>query len=372
MVKSIYLNVLTATSFLAIVGCVNTDAEALLNPIDLELKEHFLPLDSVTTSNNEFYQVLETDSGTYFTFLNPLVLAIYTYDLDKRELVKTIPLEKDGPNGLGEKVMSYQIISKDSIILHSYYKRSLILINEHGQVLKKYPLYTDSIDHFPRTGDGAGIQKIGHQLFLNSGMGCSTEEPENFSTQIAIDLNDSTITEILPLSSSYRAKKNNFWPRKYCDLFSTYTDSLKGLVYSFAGDESIYYYDTNDTLTSVPFGKGKLGNQRPIPFGKFPKDAMSEFVTFLSYNRFGRIHYDRYRQLLIRSFHNRTPNELIEENILRTESALIVANEKMEVLGEAQLSGDHELFFTQEGLHQVLFNSNREDSLEIRLYEYNF
>lgn len=356
-----------------VMGCANGVDTPKLDKLELKLTDNFfLPLDSVTTSNNLFYQVLETDSSTYLTFLNPLVNALYTYDLKRRSIVRVLPIAKEGPNGLGHRVTSFQIISADSILFHSYYRRSLYLTNGQGVVQKTYPLHGDTLEYYPESRAGAGFIRYGSKVFINSGMGCSTTTPELFKTQLIIGLHDSLFNEFLPLPISYKTKRNTFWPKKYCQLYSSFDPDSKRIIYGFAGDENLYFYNMEDDIVQVPMGTGYLGNQKAIPLSRFPGDPMGEFKAFLTYNRFGRVHFDPYRNLILRTFYYRTSDELLAENILRSRASLIVANKQMEILGEAELKGSDEIFFTREGMHQVLFNSGREDSLEIQVYEVVF
>ena len=377
-IKKIIFLTLLVGSVASLFGVMSSSDESAPERVKLkalalkQVDSFFLPLDSVTTSNNEFYQYLETDSGAYLTFLNPLVNSLYFYNLDQRALVKKVPLAKRGPNGMGSLLSSYEIISPDTILFHSRNQRRLYVTNGQGKVLKRYPLYKEGLDVYPSSRRGAGIKKIGNKVYLNNDLGCSTDNARLSMMQMSLDLTDGSLNEFLSLPEAYETEKKTYWPRKLCHLYSTFDANTNQMVYSFPGNEEVVKYDLDQSYESLTTGSGYLGNPKAIHISRFPADPMSEFKSFLGYNRYGRIHVDPYNELFLRSYYYKTPQEQLDQNILRTKSSLIIFDKENNMLGEAELIGAHELFFTKAGMHQVLFNSNIEDSLEIRVFDYNF
>jgi hypothetical protein len=76
------------------------------------------------------------------SILNKSTGVIYYYDLTSGKLLETLPIEKEGPNGIGtnlSQIMHFDI-SEDSIVIINNWDQRFYLLNKQGQVLNKYDL----------------------------------------------------------------------------------------------------------------------------------------------------------------------------------------------------------------------------------------
>ncbi|MCE7994097.1 MAG: DUF4221 family protein [Roseivirga sp.] len=360
---------------LFIVSCTSQGSagDEFLAPLALiETDEIDLVLDKETTSNNSFYQLIDTDSMPLLAFFNPLNSAIYMYNLDNGKFKKRIDFAKEGPNGIGDRITSFNVISKDSILIHSYYKRKIFFMNWQAEAKGELKLYSETVEIAPQTSRGAGLVWDDSWFYLASGNSCLKLKDFQPASIIKVSRDGSGIEEVVSFPDSYLVQNKGYWPKKLCDVFSAYNPEKKSIIYSFPLEEKIIVVNEKGGVEEFDFGIPNFEKQKGLSPSEYPGDPFAEFKAFLGYSRFANIYYDPYRKVYLRSFYKKTPTEMLEENKLVSEKSMIAANDDFEVLGEVDFQGTENLVFGKKGLYQILFDNNVEDTLKIKRYEYGF
>ncbi len=338
----------------------------------IQAEEISLVLDEETTSNNAFYQLIETDSMSLLAFFNPLNRAIYLYNLDNGELNSKISFDKEGPNGIGERITSFHLLNKDSILIHSYYRRKIFFTNWQAEVVGELKLYSETVDIAPQTSRGAGLFWDDSGFYMASGNSCLKLADFQPASIVKVNRNGRGIEEVMSFPDSYLVKNKGYWPQKLCDVFSAYNPEKRLIIYSFPLEEKLIVVDRKGSIQEFDMGIPNFEKKPSLSPSEYPGDPFAEFKAFLGYSRFANVYYDPYRKIYLRSFYKETPDELLEENKLVSEKRTIVANEDFEILGEIDFQGTENLVFGEDGLFQILFDTSVEDTLKVRRYEYGF
>lgn len=98
-----------------------------------------LKLDNVTASPGAIKEGVFRLLGSHLYYLNVISREIKVFNVKTGGTIKSIPLDKDGPDFIGPEPYSFQILSEDSILVFSNFsKKQMILVNDFGKVLKRY------------------------------------------------------------------------------------------------------------------------------------------------------------------------------------------------------------------------------------------
>jgi hypothetical protein len=337
-----------------------------------ESEEFAIVLDKETTSNNPYYQLLETDSMTLLTFFNPLNHQLYFYDLDRGLFKQAIRFEKNGPNGVGERVTSYNIVNRDSIILHSYNRRKLLYANWKGQLMGDLTLFNDQLEIAPQTYMGAGPTRMDDWFYFYSGNSCMKREEFQPASIVRFTIDGKVAEEVMDFPDSYLVPDKGYWPRKLCNVFSTYNPGNQTVIYSYPLHSKVISVSSSGTIQEYEMSLPDFIEQESLSPSEYPGDPFAEFKAFLRYSRFANVYYDPYRNVYLRSFYRATSPGLLEQNKLISEKLMVVANDKFEILGELDFKGTENILFGKKGLYQVLYDTKSEDTLRIKRYEYAF
>lgn len=336
-----------------------------------EVGKVFLPLDSQTTAINEFYQVLETDSMILFTFFNALNYNLYFYNFNEKTFLKKIPFKKEGPNGIGTYITSYQIVSNEQVIFHTYYERKLSFCNMTGEVIKSFRLHNERNNFYALTNQYASFFIEDNLVTMPSGISCNRIDGVHPLNMMQFDLEDSSINAFLDFPSSYDKSDNKFWPESLCDIYLSRGKDANILV-SFPLSDSVISINDDKVTSKHYFGAPNFESDKAIRRSRATGDPMEEIKLTLGYKRYSIIHYDPYKKIHLRSFLDQTDQELLDQNILRLNQSLLVADENLNPIGEMTFQGSDNLFFTKDGMYQIIYSVDIEDSLEVRHYEYGF
>lgn len=106
-----------------------------------------LPLDSTSIQTSENFQFF-VDGKDFLAFFNKPDNSIKLYDLESRNLVKSIPLKTQGPNALIDMDSSpnnFKFLSQDSILIHSIIQEKVFLINSEGVIKDSWEIKLQSL-----------------------------------------------------------------------------------------------------------------------------------------------------------------------------------------------------------------------------------
>lgn len=362
-------------SLLSSISCTrkNEAPQRDLKNIEMELvREFYLPLDNETTTNNPYYQYIDSDSASMLVFFNPLNYHLYFYDLISRELITKLPFEKKGPNAIGDRVTYFNVINRDSILFHSYYSRSLFLNRWSGERIAQHKMFSDNLDVYPESGVGNPVLKIGDSYFLTTGNSCNTTSQDRKSTILTYNEKELSLEASAEYSEAYQLGKSEFWPNQLCTIYKTEHPNGKSLIYSYKLDNHITITDLNTNVQQVEFSHPNFKLKSPLSPATRPSDAMSEFKVSLSYPQYGPILYDKYRNSFIRFFYDETPKNELDQNLLKAYQSLIISDAEFNLKAQANFTGATTVFFNEEGMNQVVYNSKIEDSLKVKVYRYEY
>tara|TARA_R110001592_G_scaffold347440_1_gene640961 strand:- start:14478 stop:15251 length:774 start_codon:yes stop_codon:yes gene_type:complete len=98
-----------------------------------------LVLDNVTAAPDAVREGVYKYLDNELFYLNYISHEIKVFDYKTGETLRSIPLRKDGPNTVGPEPYTFQLITKDSILVYSnFFNFQVSLINGKGEVLSKY------------------------------------------------------------------------------------------------------------------------------------------------------------------------------------------------------------------------------------------
>lgn len=340
-----------------------------------EIRSIKLPLDAETTNSNPYYQYIETDSMPLLALFNRLNYSVYLFDLRSERQVAKYAFEENGPDGLGSRVTFFQIASKDSVFFHSYYNRKIYVNKLSGQRVHSYKLYSENSELYPESGAGFPVTVLPDRLVVGSGLPCNWQGDEwgRKDAVTVVNRTNDSVSFNFEQSASYTNKGGGvYWPHQLCALYSAYNSESGQFVYSSPLENEVKLTDHKGEVVSVDFSSHEFHYEGAVKKANLSNDPMTQLRQWLGYSRYGSIHYDPFRKLYLRAFYPEIPDEKLEQDDLRVSRKMLIANEAVELLGEADFSGNDDIFFTSEGINQVIFDSSNEDVLEVKVYKYVF
>jgi hypothetical protein len=129
----------------AAVKVVEASFEKIIE-VQLEFDTISFAIDELSSGYTSSLQYIE-DGRPALSLYNKVAHSIDLYDFDKREMYERIPLEKEGPNGVGPSPVGVWFLSPDSIVVTN--KFDLFLVNRQAKVINKFRLKMSELGDFP-------------------------------------------------------------------------------------------------------------------------------------------------------------------------------------------------------------------------------
>ncbi len=262
--KNIFL-LISLISAIQLTSCLNqkleTDREVVrLSPVDsLEIQ-----IDP-TTPTFPRYIDFNTDSNLLLVG-NEFNSSIQFYDIQKKQLVKVIEFDEEGPNGIGN-MGAITYINNDSILIFD--RPTYIKISDNSGKVIFSGLPETNYNLLSSSATRSYIH-YGHVFSYNRG--AFALNPNNFkgedSNSIAISFNllDSTTNDWLTYPESII---NNQWDSQQFWYYSTQNKEDNLLTYACAGCDSINtFYDENLSYNTISFGSNLLPKPAPYKYGR--------------------------------------------------------------------------------------------------------
>jgi hypothetical protein len=330
-----------------------------------------LPLDSLTPPVLTNLQVVENGESEQLVMLNKLENTLLFYDLEHEILIKKIKFEFEGSNGVG-KLMSFYVLSADSILLSSKYQVSISDTN--GNIISRLK-WEDLIKDNPKP-HFASIQPIIKGSDSNYYLCALQLGNQTHQSAIKLNLNegDPTVTHFMDRPSNY---KTCCWGDANLDIpYQAYNSNKNHLAYSFPVMSSIYIFD----LTTKSTNKYLLNsNYMPVDL-KPPFESIEEANSLspLEYTRviyqqsfYKYLLYDHYRDVYFRIAWigmNKEQNAGLPPSNWSSDYVLMVikgdlSSIKGEMIFNSNKFNPLMMFVTKEGLFIAIKSINDEDNI---------
>lgn len=298
----------------------------------------------------------------FLTFQNNVGPQILVYNMNTQEYIRTITVDKEGPNGVG-LFCGYYIHSFDEIYLPCTMKNEIDVVDSNGMMLRRIP-YSETTQgktsipfialSFPYTPIYMLNQKVYIPQTPNSRLGNRTME-------------DSPVTLILDTVKNVLEEFTLRFPlvvssEKICGetmgIETNYSHIYDGthFIYSFFFDEDICVVSRSGELKQKVNVKSKYIDKLYV-LNKIPSDYVKKLCEIPFY---GNLIYDKYRDVYYRFVYPETelgPNENYMDiwQLGRTKFSIMILNKDLEVIGETLFPentyASNHFFIREDGLY---------------------
>ena len=355
------------TSFICLVSCIclfacqDSPKESIATyDIGLaESKKIVLPVDENTYYLSKSIFQFEEDNKEYLLFgnLEKRQHELLIYDIEKQNLHKRIPLEKEGPNGVPGIWGCIPFFDSKTFLVSQHNSGRMSIIDGEGNVVQKYSMRQSS-DKTKRIG-----------LWVDSRFGVSffytpsfiKDSIVYFSNGIFIQYKinqrlDREVWKTIPMFNSLNLKNGHIHtlPIKYPDIFEDDVKVPAGGGYEFTYDYnykqerlvcSLTGYDSimvTDDLKQVRWYNGKsryLKSMRPKVYEADGFDWLREATENPAYHN---IMYDKYRDVYYRIVelpYELKQNESPFDTPTGREFSVIIFDKDLNIIGETKFPG---------------------------------
>ncbi|WP_425636223.1 DUF4221 family protein [Algoriphagus yeomjeoni] len=350
---------------LIISGC-NQKMEGTFSIPTYTKSTSLIPIDSfkISTENKfNFYSIslsyLKSFESEYISVFNANTQSIFLYKNKASNAIKEIPLELDGPHGLGELGFdsSHFLFSKDSIYIYNLQIGILFLINEKGEVLNRQRLtdYSDPINlPVPYPSNVRPIQSDFKKLYFPCGINSYSDDFENHPSVLSIDLNSGEIKYPITYSKIY---DNAFYGLSFkYDTGIAFNRTDNSVTVSYPVDNFIYKYYTKNAnkekkyAGSEHFNNIEAYDADPSKFEKIDFSNENDKLKnhALSNSDFAGILYDQFRNFYYRIAYIRPTVEDVKSGKTIPELSIIILDKDLNKVGEDIFSSkiyDNSLIF---------------------------
>ncbi len=303
--------------------------------------------------------------------LNKKMNRLQFYDLARNQLVRTLDLAREGPDGLG-RIDAFLLAAPDSIYTLSKARYEICLVDSTAHVRRRYRLLRDgaklapdgrlaktgnySADLFARTG--CPFYKIGPALYVMCFPDLNWDQKEFFTeglVSLRLDLASGDFAYHTPLPEIYR--KRGPFVSSVIDFGWAYNPHLQHFVYNFMADPQLYLADLN----LRPLEAKWAGSQYFAEVATMPRKAEDDLKMEQDFSEenyaFNFMLFDPFRRVYYRFvFHPAVPTRLPKKETIAKvpRASVIILDESLQKLGETKLPFVLGLtggaFVTEEGL----------------------
>ena len=356
------------TSFICLVSCIclfacqDSPKESIATyDIGLaESKKIVLPVDENTYYLSKSIFQFEEDDKEYLLFgnLEKRQHELLIYDIEKQNLHKRIPLEKEGPNGVPAIWGCIPFHDSKNILISQHNAGRTTIIDREGNVVRHYNMkhngknklwadcrYGTSFFHMPSfTRDSI--------VYFSNGIFIQYKINQRL---------DREVWKTIPMFNSLNLKNGHIHtlPIKYPDIFEDDVKVPAGGGYEFTYDYnykqerlvcSLTGYDSimvTDDLKQVRWYNGKsryLKSMRPKVYEADGFDWLREATENPAYHN---IMYDKYRDVYYRIVelpYELKQNESAFDTPKGREFSIIIFDKDLNIIGETKFPGNKYLY----------------------------
>lgn len=303
-----------------------TNSSFGLDNVPLELTGSWeMDIDSLTARDAIKYQYYREADREYFVSLNHLEPSIQIYSLESSQMIEKIPLENDGPNGIGNLAYithaSFFVENLNSFWLYNYDGSRLFNLNRNGEIIRK--ILPEVLFDFIPEGYSRGnlwvkdgnLYAVGNVIYkAYSGLSDNAKSTPPVNTLMIFDLAKDSAKFTLPHPEVFRSRTINAQDFLYNINFDS---SKEKYLISFSFFSEVLLTSDFQEFESVPLSKKGVGDLLEA----YPNDVNNP-TFYLTNDRYLSIYYDPYRDWYIRVFKAAIPQDQYEEgdNLLSTKS----------------------------------------------------
>ena len=308
---------------------------------------------------------LYTDANgrEYLTFQNDIEPEILWYDIATQEYVKTLCLEKEGPNGVG-MFFGYLIQSEEEIYIPEIRSTVIDVVNNRGEITRKI--------RYDKTSLGKSAMPImnisfpHHVMHIVDGRLYLPQDPnltlknimEDSPVALVLDTVSGSLDEFelrFPAVMTTEEMRGNKFGKTDCS--SCYNG--QNFVYSFFFDEVIYVVSLDGKVQKQV--KVKSNYLPQIYDGEKVPSGIPELLEMIcSVPMYGNLIYDQYREVYYRFVYPET--ELVKgENykdiwdLGRSKFSVIILDKELNIIGETlfpeNMYASRLFFVSKDGLY---------------------
>lgn len=305
------------------------------------------------------------DGEEIISYLDSDNQSILTFSSNSGELLKNIPLEIEGPNGVGNigYISAHYYLNNDSIFLYNRQVSPLYLINSKGEIRSKYKVtdYSGASNFpVPNSSTMSPIHFWNNSLLFSCGIQNYEEDFTGYPSLLQLDLNDGEIDYLSTFPEIY---SKAFWGAyfKYDPSIALNTRK-KEVIISYPIDHNVHVFNLESGLVKQYYVGSEFFEEIP-PYKNDPSFFLkrnpserdeNETNHAFSSSEYRGIIYDEWRELFYRVALIRPSIETVISGDRRFSFSIIIFNENYEKVGETKLPNDKydpsSIFLTRDGL----------------------
>ena len=349
MKHTLLLAYLVGCIFLSACQSSSNDSTATYDIDLVESKKITLPIDENTYYFSHALFQYEEDGKEYLSFENTKKhqYNIHIYDISSQEMVKTILMQKEGPNGVPAVRGSRYVENLGNFLLFQHNARHITLYSAKEEVLRNYRMVSPK---FPFIGFNVDSYYYNPSFLKDSVLYLAADviKPN-------IKKEDWKTIPML-LSLDLRTGEIDFPPINYPSVFNQdvknlsvgsefsydYNQKEKRLVCSFISYDSLM---VSDDLHTVKWfnGKSRYLEENLKPRLAEASDGLREFAALKQSGHYFHLMYDRYRDVYYRFVEHPCepgPGEYPVDDPKAREFSVIIFDKDFRIIGETKFPGN--------------------------------
>ncbi|QDH79211.1 DUF4221 domain-containing protein [Echinicola soli] len=340
-------------------------------------------------------EILDVDYSLFYSAIVPDQPFLYNFNhfdnhlekihLDKRELVSKVPFQKEGPNGTGTSLTSFQFFGHDRLLISDDLSKAKVF-DLKGKVLKNINLR----DHSWKGEVLSDTEKCRQKLFVDHGtiklLTLVREEglkAANTAELALFDLKNDSIVRF-DIDPEGKIKKysliseDNSYLRP--QIFLSIENNTPILSHQFTNE--IYWYDSiSKKITEVDYSGQLTPNEVSTELGNMFESTEQLFEVFEKMNeqiRFGPLVYDQkneqyYRFSFQSEFKSKSERESLTPEIKSVNAYLTIFDNEFNVINESlipEFNRPITHYFARDGKLWILNKEN--DEMAFVRIEFNY
>lgn len=267
---------------------------------------------------------------------------IKVFDLESGAVQREIPIEMEGPNGVGTEVTKITLINEDSLLVYNKWLGTYTLVNGNGKVLNKTKIVESGAyesGYFSPSSREAYHRDymVGNKLYIPGVIPWATRS--KVSEQLLI-------VDVFEGSQDFQIKRPEIYETMFVGITPFYILSLafnpfsKSLLLNFPVLNEIWDYDIQTgEINKIPAYSDLVGDFKPL--GRELNEELYSGDDFNQHgytqNYFLGIFFDPSNSFIYRLGVIFPPDNNIEDPYSKAKYSILVLNEKKEIIDDILL-----------------------------------